>query len=576
MVRKVIVAAAVSLVLPSTAGAAGRVVLTPGVTYEKQVQFTPHGPVAIHVMRAPKPGGLYSLRPVLSNGSILGRETVTSMQRRVSSIATVGGVNGDLFTWNEGLPSGMLMQSGVLKTPPHSKRSSVGVTDDGRLVVERVAMLGQWWGIAQRRPLTGLNQRPGPDGASLFTPAWGSSTPPASGTVEVTIQPLPPAAPFVDLTGTVTQIKPGGSTPIPPDGAVLVGRGSSAGRLAADAIVGENVTARLILRPQWGGVTDAIGGGPLIVKNGVPVFRALEDFTTYQLSLRHPRTGVGQRADGTLIFVAVDGRQPGYSTGMTNFELAQTLVRLGAVTASALDAGGSTTMAFDGKLLNRPSDRPERAVSDSLMVFYYGVHAPPPTERVLSPNGDGVDEVQSLAFKLVRPSTVTASLVGPDRLPRLTQTGERLPGIYRLRWDGRVAGRGLERQGRWRWVINAVDNLSQHSVAERTFWLNATLGHLRTSHRVLRVRRRGTAFRVGFRLASPARIRVTIETATGVRVRTVANRFMRPGFRRVAWNGRYGNGVLARRGGYLVRVLATNSYGPTDLTRGFSVRRARR
>ena len=80
--------------------------LTPGVTYEKQVQFTPHGPVAIHVMTAPKPGGLYALRPVLSNGSILGRETVTSMQRRVSSIATVAGVNGDLFTWNEGLPAG--------------------------------------------------------------------------------------------------------------------------------------------------------------------------------------------------------------------------------------------------------------------------------------------------------------------------------------------------------------------------------------------------------------------------------------------------------------------------------------
>jgi hypothetical protein len=568
-------AALVALVLPPVAGAAGRVVLMPGVTYEKQVQFTPHGPVAIHVMKAPKPGGLYSLRPVLSNGSILGRERVTSMQKRVSSIATVAGVNGDLFTWDEGLPSGMLMQSGVLKTPPHSKRSSVGVTDDGRLVVERVAMLGQWWGIAQRRPLTGLNQRPGPDGTSLFTPAWGSSTPPASGTVEITVQPFPPAAPFVDLSGTVVQVKPGGSTPIPPDGAVLVGRGSSAGRLAADAVVGDTVTARLILRPQWGGVTDAIGGGPLIVKNGAPVFRALEDFTTYQLSLRHPRTGVGQRSDGSIVFVAVDGRQPGYSTGMTNFELAQTLVRLGAVHASALDAGGSTTMAFDGKLLNRPSDRPERAVSDSLMVFYYGVHAPTLPEQVLSPNGDGVGERQSLAFKLVRPSTVTASLVGPDRRPVLTETGERLPGIYRLSWNGRTGGR-LERQGRYRWVVNAVDNLTQHSVAERTFWLNSTLGHLRTSHRVLRVRRRGTAFRVGFRLAAPARVRVMIETSSGVRVRTISNRFMRPGFRRVVWNGRYGNGVLARRGGYLVRVLATNSYGPTELTRRFSVSRARR
>ncbi len=573
MVKRVFLTALLALVLPPAAGAAGRVVLTPGVTYEKQVQFTPHGPVAIHVMTAPKPGGLYALRPVLSNGSILGRETVTSMQRRVSSIATVAGVNGDLFTWNEGLPSGMLMQSGVLKTPPHSKRSSVGVTDDGRIVVERVAMLGQWWGSAQRRPLTGLNQRPGNDGVSLFTPAWGSATPAATGTVEITVQPFPPAAPFTDLTGIVTQAKPGGSTPIPSDGAVLVGRGTSAGRLAAEAPVGQSLTARLILRPQWGGVTDAIGGGPLIVKDGVPIFRALEEFSSNQLSLRHPRTGVGQRPDGSLVFVAVDGRQAGYSSGMTNFELAQTLVRLGVAQGSALDAGGSTTMAFDGKLLNRPSERPERAVSDSLMVFYYGVHAPPPTETVLSPNGDGLDEMQTVSFKLVRPSTVTASLVGPDRVPRQTQTGERLPGLYKLAWNGRTPGGAVDRQGRWRWVVNAVDNLSQHSVAERVFWLNATLGHLRVSHRVLPVRRRGTAFRVGFRLAAPARVRVTIETSTGVRVRTVSNRFMRAGSRKVVWNGRYGGNVLARRGSYVVRVLATNSYGPTELTQRFSVRR---
>jgi hypothetical protein len=66
---------------------------------------------------------------------------------------------------------------------------------------------------------------------------------------------------------------------------------------------------------------------------------------------------------------------------------------------------------------------------------------------------------------------------------------------------------------------------------------------------------------------------VSIETSTGVRVRTVSNRFMRAGARKVVWNGRYGNRTLARRGGYLVRVLATNSYGPTDLTQRFSVRR---
>jgi hypothetical protein len=67
-------------------------------------------------MTAPRPGGLYALRPVLSNESVLGRETVTSMQKRISGATTVGGVNADLFTWNEGLPSGMFMESGVMKS----------------------------------------------------------------------------------------------------------------------------------------------------------------------------------------------------------------------------------------------------------------------------------------------------------------------------------------------------------------------------------------------------------------------------------------------------------------------------
>ncbi len=439
MLRRILITCLLAVVLAPPASAAGRTLLAPGVTYERQLLFTPHGPEVIHIMTAPRPGGLYALRPILSNDTVLGRETVTAMERRASATATIGGVNADLFTPNEGLPSGMYMESGVLKTPPHPRRSSVGVTADGRLLVEQVAMQGTWQGVSQRRPLTHLNQRSGPNGTSLFTPAWGSTTPAAQGTVEVTLGTFPPAVPGTDLSGTVVAVKPAGGTPIPPGGAVLVARGTSAGRLASEAAVDQRVTVRLILRPQWGGVVDAVGGGPVIVRDGQPVFRALEDFTSGQLSLRNPRTAVGQRADGGIILVAVDGRQPGYSTGLTNFELAQTMVRLGAETASALDAGGSTTMAFDGQLLNSPSDPGgERAVADGLFVFYYGVHAPPPTQTVLSPNGDGVAESQSLSYKIVRPSTVTASLVGPDRVPRQTETGEREPGTYKLTWSGRT------------------------------------------------------------------------------------------------------------------------------------------
>jgi hypothetical protein len=436
-------------------------------------------------------------------------------------------------------------------------------------------MLGTWQGSSQRRPLNGLNQRPGPEGVSLFTPAWGPTTPAAQGTVEIVLDPFPPAVPATDLTGTVIAAKPGGGTPIPPGGAVLVGRGASAGRLAAEAPVQQSVTARLILRPQWGGVIDAVGGGPLIVRNGQPVFRALEDFTSNQNSLRHPRTAVGQRADGRILLAAVDGRLPGYSTGMTNFEMAQTMVRLGAVTASSLDAGWSTTMAFEGELLNRPSDGAERPVADGLFVFYYGVHAPPPAEPVLSPNGDGVAEVQSLSYKIVRPSTVTASLVGPDRIPRQTQTGSRIPGVYRLTWSGRTAAGAAEPEGLWRWVINAIDDTNQQSKIERAFYLNNTLGYLRIKPSRVVVRRRSGSLRVGFRLAHPALVTVTIETKSGATVRTIRRR-LRAGETSIRWNGRYGNGVRAFSGPYVARVKTSNNFGRAELTRRFSVRRAGR
>jgi len=574
VLRRILIAALLAGIFVPGAAAA-RVTLAPGITYERQLLFTPHGPEVVHVMTAPKPGGLYALHPVLSNDLVTGREKVTSMQARLSASATVGGVNADLFTFNEGLPSGMFMQSGVLTTPPHPKRSTVGITDDGHLLIQRVQMLGTWQGNNQRRPLNGLNQRPGPEGVSLFTPAWGSATPGANNTVEVTLASFPAVTALTDLTGTVTAIKPAGGTPIPPGGAVLVGRGASAGRLASEAVVGQQVTVRLVLRPQWSNVVDAVGGGPLIVQNGQPVFRAEEQFSSAQLSLRNPRTAVGQRADGSIILLAVDGRQPGYSTGLTNFELAQQMVRLGAVTASALDSGGSTTMAFDGELLNRPSDPGgERAVADGLFVFYYGVQAPPPSVEVLSPNGDGVDESQSLSFKVVRRSLVTASLVGPDRVPRLTQTGSRDPGTYKLTWSGRNEQGAPEPEGLWRWVVNAVDDQEQSSKVERSFYLNNTLGYLKVKPSRVVVRKRGGSLRVGFRLAHPARVTLTIRTKSGARVMTI-RRKLRAGQTSLRWNGRYGNGVRAFSGGYVVSVKASNAFGPAELERPFAVRRAR-
>ena len=107
-----------------------RSVLMPGVTYDREVSFTAHGPVVMHVLRAPRPTGLYALKPTLSNDVILGRERVTQMQRRLLTTATVVGVNGDMFSWTEGRPSGMLMLNTVLAAAPSPDRSSTGISPD--------------------------------------------------------------------------------------------------------------------------------------------------------------------------------------------------------------------------------------------------------------------------------------------------------------------------------------------------------------------------------------------------------------------------------------------------------------
>ncbi len=89
----------------------------------------------------------------------------------------------------------------------------------------------------------------------------------------------------------------------------------------------------------------------------------------------YPQAAVGHTADHRLILFVSDGRQPGFSEGMTYEEVAVVLKEFGAVDALAFDGGGSATMVLaDGKdgepkVLNRPSDGKERAVGNNLGVI---------------------------------------------------------------------------------------------------------------------------------------------------------------------------------------------------------------
>jgi len=566
--------------------------LFPGTTYEQGVQFTPHGPVAIHVVRGPRPVGLYRLRPVLSNESVVRRETLSAMQRRVASQGTVVGVNGDLFAWADGRPSGILLRDGVLVSPPNGQRSSAGVTLDGTLDVRRIKFFGTWRGGGQRRALNEFNKVPGKNGIALFTSDYGTSTPRISGSYSVVLTGFPASTPNTDITSTVASVSQNGSVGIVPGTAVLVARGIAATKLQAEAPVSTTVALRLILQPGWDTVGDAIGGGPVLVRSGRPVYRANEAFETSLLAPRHPRTAVGQTADGRILLVAVDGRQSGYSVGMTTFEMAQTLVRLGAVRGMQLDGGGSTTLAFDGRILNRPSDRTERPISTALMLFYYGVYAQPPLVPVVSPNGDGVAEEQALSYKVVRPSNVAVTLTAPDGVVVFSETAARTPGTYEVPFPPVPApppppdpslppppapppapAPFPPAEGRWTLSLMSTDDQGLTSSAVRRFAVNSTLGFPKLEPVRLALPPRGANATVRWTQTRAARVKVTVETMEGVLIRVTALRRFEPGEQAVVWNGRQASGKLAAGGRYLVRVAATNELGSVTLEQPLIVRR---
>ena len=69
-----------------------------------------------------------------------------------------------------------------------------------------------------------------------------------------------------------------------------------------------------------------------------------------------PRTAIGQKKDGTVIFPVIDGRQPGYSTGATLRDVQDVLYEEGCYIAANLDGGSSTTLYYNGKVVNKPAD----------------------------------------------------------------------------------------------------------------------------------------------------------------------------------------------------------------------------
>jgi len=98
------------------------------------------------------------------------------------------------------------------------------------------------------------------------------------------------------------------------------------------------------------GAYQAWNFGPRLLVDG----KAATEFNS-SVQKKNPRCAIGYYAPGHYCFVLVDGRQEGYSSGMTMEELSKLFERLGCADAYNLDGGQTAMMVFEGEVVNRPA-----------------------------------------------------------------------------------------------------------------------------------------------------------------------------------------------------------------------------
>jgi len=154
--------------------------------------------------------------------------------------------------------------------------------------------------------------------------------------------------------------------------------------------------------PRLAEATAAVGGGDVLARGG-----SLTDPSTWDSAIstkRNPRTAIGIRPDGSVLFYAIDGRRSAHSNGLTLTELAEELIGLGCADVINLAGGGSTSLMFRTptaasdtvSVVNMPSDGSSRTCSTFLFL-------------VSNAESDG--QAKNLYFTVSNPVVLTGATV---------------------------------------------------------------------------------------------------------------------------------------------------------------------
>lgn len=136
------------------------------------------------------------------------------------------------------------------------------------------------------------------------------------------------------------------------------------------SMIGLNSDGVLVLRhctASWAmenDIVSAVSFNPFIIVNGEGVIK--NGTGGWGIA---PRTAIGQRQTGEILFLVIDGRQIGYSIGCDLLPLQETLLAENCVNAAMMDGGSSTVMIYNKEFVNKPSLGFERYINNAWVVM---------------------------------------------------------------------------------------------------------------------------------------------------------------------------------------------------------------
>lgn len=150
-------------------------------------------------------------------------------------------------------------------------------------------------------------------------------------------------------------------------------------------MIGINSDGILVLRqctPQWAidnNIVSAVSFSPFVIVNGDGIIK--NGTGGWGIA---PRTAIGQRKTGEIIFLVIDGRQVGHSIGVDILPIQETLLAEKCINAATMDGGSSTVMIYNNEFVNKPSLGFERFINNCWVVM--------PIEKEAESNGEDTQE----------------------------------------------------------------------------------------------------------------------------------------------------------------------------------------